>query len=79
MHHVALRTGHPAKLSRAVEMALGEEVGFHSNDVIPPQLVGFQDLPRRVTSVKKSDGLYGMKKFIVEEVRKELEAIGSDL
>lgn len=79
VHHVALATAHPAKFSRAVEMALGEEEGFHFRDVLPPQFVGLEDLPRRVTHVKKSDGLDGVKRVIVEEVRKELEANGSVL
>ena len=77
VHHVSLATAHPAKFSRAVEMALGEEEGFHFKDVLPPQFVGLEDLPRRVTHVKKSDGLDGVRRVIVEEVRKELEANGS--
>ncbi|KAL9066545.1 MAG: hypothetical protein Q9161_007520 [Pseudevernia consocians] len=77
VHHVSLATAHPAKFGRAVEMALGEEEGFHFKDVLPPQFVGLEDLPRRVTHVKKSDGLDGVRRVIVEEVRKELEANGS--
>ncbi|KAM0801605.1 threonine synthase [Usnea florida] len=77
VHHVALATAHPAKFSRAVEMALGEEEGFHFKDILPPQFVGLEDLPRRVTRVKKSEGLDGVKRVIIEEVRKELEATWS--
>ncbi|KAL9099896.1 MAG: hypothetical protein Q9163_004671 [Psora crenata] len=77
VHHVALATAHPAKFSRAVELALGEEEGFHFKDMLPPQFVGLEDLPRRVTRVKKSDGLDGVKRVIVEEVKKELWAKGS--
>ncbi len=76
VYHVTLATAHPAKFSRAVGMALGEEEGFHFKDMLPPQFVGLEDLPRRVTLVKKSDGLDGVKRVIVEEVRKELEANG---
>lgn len=76
-HHVALATAHPAKFSRAVEMALGEEKGFRFKDLLPPQLVGLEDLPRRVTHVKMIDGLDGVRRVIIEEVRKELEAHGS--
>ena len=77
VHHVALATAHPAKFSRAVEMALGEEKGFHFKDILPPQFVALEDMPRRVTRVKKSDGLDGVKRVIIEEVRRELEATGS--
>ena len=48
--HVVLATAHPDNFSRAVEIALGEEEGFHFKDVIPPQMVGSEGLPR------KSDG-----------------------
>lgn len=74
VYYVTLATAHPAKFSRAVEMALGEEEGFHFKDMLPPQFVGLEDLPRRVTHIKKSDGLDGVRRVIVEEVRKELEA-----
>lgn len=77
VYYISLATAHPAKFSRAVEMALGEEEGFHFKDMLPPQLVGLEDLPRRVTHVKKSDGLDGVKRVIVEEVRKDLETKGS--
>ena len=74
MYYVTLATAHPAKFSRAVKMALGEEEGFHFKYMLPPQFVGLEDLSRRVTHIKKSDGLDGVRRVIVEEVRKELEA-----
>ena len=76
-YHVALATAHPAKFSRAVEMALGEENGFHFKDMLPPQFVGLEDLPRRVTHIRKREGMEAVRNFIVDEVRKELEAIRS--
>ncbi|KAL8725960.1 MAG: hypothetical protein Q9166_007037 [cf. Caloplaca sp. 2 TL-2023] len=67
-HHIALATAHPAKFSNAVEMALKDESGFQFRDVLPEQFVGLDELPRRVTDVKKSDGLEGLKKFIRDRV-----------
>ncbi|KAL8788320.1 MAG: hypothetical protein Q9213_001717 [Squamulea squamosa] len=67
-HHIALATAHPAKFSNAVEMALKEEPGFEFKNVLPEQFIGLDELPRKVTDVKKSDGLEGLKKFIRQSV-----------
>ncbi|KAL8822859.1 MAG: hypothetical protein Q9191_006415 [Dirinaria sp. TL-2023a] len=71
VHNVALATAHPAKFSHAVELALREDKGFLFKDVLPPQFVGLEDLPRRCTSVQKRNGLDGLRKIIVEEVERE--------
>lgn len=78
VHNVALATAHPAKFSHAVELALREEKGFHFEDVLPPQFVGLEDLPRRSTSVQKSSGLDGLRKIIVDEVERERNGTYSD-
>ncbi|KAL8770201.1 MAG: hypothetical protein Q9209_004043 [Squamulea sp. 1 TL-2023] len=67
-HHIALATAHPAKFSNAVEMALKEEPGFEFKNVLPEQFIGLDELPRRVTDVKKADGLEGLRKFIRQRV-----------
>lgn len=67
-HHIALATAHPAKFSKAVEKALGEEEGFVFEDILPEELVGIKDLPRRVTEVRREDGLEGLRKLIRERV-----------
>lgn len=69
-HHVALSTAHPAKFSHAVERALSEEQEFLFNDILPPQLSVLERLPRRVIHVKRSDGLDGVRKIIMEEAGK---------
>lgn len=70
---VALSTAHPAKFSRAVEMALADLKGFEFRDILPPQFVGLEDLPRRQIHVQKSDNLDGIRKILIDEVEKELE------
>ena len=70
-HYVALSTAHPAKFSHAVELALSGEQGFQFNDILPPQLSGLDNLPRRLIHVRRSDGLDGVRKIIMEEVGKE--------
>jgi threonine synthase len=70
-HCVALSTAHPAKFSYAVELALQKEEGFQFKDILPPQLSGLDGLPRRVIHVRRSDGLDGIRKVIMEEVGKE--------
>ena len=73
--NVALATAHPAKFSHAVEMALEKEEGFKFEDVLPEEFVGLKDLERRLTHVRKSDGLEGLRKLIVDEVNKELKSL----
>ena len=77
VHNVALSTAHPAKFSNAVEMALRDEKGFQFKDVLPSEFVGLEDLPRRITNVQKAGGLDGLRKIIVDEVRKEKEGTHS--
>lgn len=66
--HIALATAHPAKFSKAVEEALKEEKAFKFQDILPEQFQGLEDLPRRKTTVKKSDGIEGMRKQIRDRV-----------
>ena len=70
---VALSTAHPAKFSRAVEMALADEKGFQFRDILPPQFVGLEELPRRQIHVEKADDLDGIRKILIDEVDRELE------
>ena len=72
VHNVALATAHPAKFSSAVEMALADADEFHFKDVLPPQFVGLEELPRRLRHVQKSGGLDGLRRVIVDEVKREL-------
>ncbi|KAE9964109.1 hypothetical protein BLS_008643 [Venturia inaequalis] len=71
-HHVALSTAHPAKFSNAVELALSKHSGFDFQSVLPKEFVGLEDLPRRVTDVKRSEGLEGVRKLVIAEVEAEL-------
>jgi threonine synthase len=71
VHCVALSTAHPAKFSDAVEMALAEEKAFRFNDILPPQLSRLNSLPRRVTHVQKSEGLDGIRRIIMDGVKRE--------
>jgi len=71
--NVALLTAHPAKFSRAVEMALLNEPGVQFKDILPPQFVGLEDLPRRYTCVLKSGGLDGIGRILVDEVKREVD------
>ncbi|KAF2674257.1 tryptophan synthase beta subunit-like PLP-dependent enzyme [Microthyrium microscopicum] len=73
-YNVALSTAHPAKFSHAVEMALVDEKEFQFKDVLPSEFVGLEDLPRRLIHVKKSGGLDGVRKLIIDEVEKELKS-----
>lgn len=69
---------HPAKFDNAVKMALEEEKGFDFEDVLPEQIIGLVDLPRRVMHAQKSGGLEGIRKLIVKEVEKESNDTSSD-
>ncbi|KAF2435259.1 tryptophan synthase beta subunit-like PLP-dependent enzyme [Tothia fuscella] len=71
-HHVSLSTAHPAKFSKAVDLALKEEKEFNFKNVLPKEFVGLEGLPRRVINVSKSDGLEGVRKIVIAEVEKEL-------
>lgn len=67
-YHIALATAHPAKFSAAVEEALASNSEFQFSDILPDQFKGFDDMPRRVTSVQKRDGLDGLRAFIRSKV-----------
>ena len=78
VHNVALATAHPAKFGHTVKLVLKEDTGFHFKDVLPPQFVGLEDLPRRCMSVQKSSGLDGLRKIIVDAVERERNGAHSD-
>ncbi|TKA68852.1 hypothetical protein B0A49_08082 [Cryomyces minteri] len=73
-HHIALATAHPAKFSKAVEMALGNEDGFDFTTVLPEQFVGLEDKPKRLTIAEKSKGFAGVRAIIRAELALEMEA-----
>lgn len=66
--HISLATAHPAKFSKAVEEALKGEKNFNFQDVLPEQFIGLEELPRRMTLVRKSDGIEGIRKQIRDRV-----------
>lgn len=67
--HISLATAHPAKFSNAVDLALADETGFQfERDVLPPEFVGLDKLPKRITYVQKSAGLEGIREIIKERV-----------
>lgn len=68
VHHIALATAHPAKFSDAVEMALQNEPEFEFEDLLPDQFNGLQELPRRLTSITKKDGVEGVRSLITSWV-----------
>ena len=70
---VALSTAHPAKFSRAVDMALANEEGFQFRDILPPQFIGLEDLPRRQIRIQKSGDLDSIRQILIDEVERELE------
>ncbi|KAF2120917.1 putative threonine synthase [Lophiotrema nucula] len=73
-HHISLATAHPAKFSNAVETALQGEKGYSWNEVLPVEMQGLEDKPRRVSHVKKSGGWQGVRTVVVAEVEAELQA-----
>ncbi|KAF2735466.1 tryptophan synthase beta subunit-like PLP-dependent enzyme [Polyplosphaeria fusca] len=73
-HHVSLATAHPAKFSNAVETALQGEKGYSWHDVLPKEMQGLEDKPRRVSYVKKAEGWQGVRTVVVAEVEAELNA-----
>ena len=68
---VALATAHPAKFAKAVETALAAEKGFQFRDILPTQFVGLEERPRRVRTVRRSDGLESLRDLIVGDVDQE--------
>lgn len=70
LHHVSLATAHPAKFSHAVELALKEEPGFSFETVLPEQLVGLEEMEKRVTDCKAD--WQAVREIVVKEVADEL-------
>lgn len=68
VHHISLSTAHPAKFSSAVELALKDEKDFEFSALLPEQFQGLEDLPRRLTDVKKSEGFEGVRSLIRSRV-----------
>jgi threonine synthase len=73
-HHISLATAHPAKFSKAVEMALQGQPGFSFDTVFPVEFHGLEDKARRVTVAKKAEGWEGVRRIVVAEVEAELAA-----
>lgn len=67
-HQIALATAHPAKFAHAVEEALKEESDFSFEDVLPEQFRGLEGMERRVTDVRKGEGIEGLRRLIRERV-----------
>lgn len=67
-YHISLATAHPAKFSSAVRLALKDEKDFNFEDVLPDQLKVLEKMSRRVTTVKKGDGLEGLRSLIRSRV-----------
>ncbi len=76
-HHITLATAHPAKVATAAEKALEGETDSKFEDLLPEQFVGIQDLPKRKTAVKKSDGIEGLRAIIRERVPASSPAVMS--
>jgi threonine synthase len=53
-------------------LALSKQSGFDYKSVLPKEFIGLEDLPRRVTDVKRSEGLEGVRKLVIAEVEAEL-------
>jgi len=67
-------TAHPAKFSAAVEDALKDQSGFDFNaTVLPKEFVGLEKLPKRVTTVARTEGLAGVRRIVIEQVEAELQ------
>jgi threonine synthase len=79
IHTVTLATAHPAKFAKAVEVALKDEEGFNfEQEVLPEQFVGLDRKERRVRKVDAGAGLEGIRRIIVEEVKREKERVGTE-
>ncbi|OCK85964.1 threonine synthase-like protein [Lepidopterella palustris CBS 459.81] len=73
-HHISLATAHPAKFSKAVEMALQGQPGFSFDTVLPEEFRGLEDKARRVTVARMADGWEGVRRIVVAEVEAERAA-----
>ena len=71
IHQVALSTAHPAKFSKAVEMALRDESDFHFQEVLPEEFIGLEDKHRNMTVLKPGETLEGLRDIITKEVEAE--------
>jgi threonine synthase len=68
---IALATAHPAKFANAVNLALKDEGGYDFNAILPKEFIGLETKQRKVRVVSKSQGLAGIRKVILDEVREE--------
>ncbi|KAK0645135.1 Threonine synthase [Lasiodiplodia hormozganensis] len=75
-HHISLATAHPAKFSQAVQLALKDQADFDFATVLPDQFVGLEQKEKRVTVVKKSDGVDGIRSLVIKRVEEEKLANG---
>ncbi|KAL0256216.1 threonine synthase [Diplodia seriata] len=75
-HHVSLATAHPAKFSQAVQLALKDQADFDFATVLPDQFVGLEQKEKRVTVVKKSEGVDGIRSLVIKRVEEEKLANG---
>jgi threonine synthase len=73
-YHVSLATAHPAKFSKAVEMALQGAHGFSFDAVLPEEFRGLENKPRWVMVAKKGEGWEGVRRIVVAEVEAERAA-----
>ena len=73
-HTISLATAHAAKFSNAVQEALRLEEGFNFKSVLPEQFVGLEQKEKKYLEVTRSQGLAGVRKIIIEEVEKEINA-----
>lgn len=71
-YHVTLATAHPAKFSSAVDLALSKKEKFQFKNILPDAFIGIEELPRRVTHLKKSDGIEGIRSVIINKIEQEL-------
>ncbi|KAF4310665.1 putative threonine synthase [Botryosphaeria dothidea] len=70
-HHISLATAHPAKFSQAVQLALKDQPEFDFATVLPEQFIGLEQKEKRVTVVKKSEGLAGIRSLVIKRVEEE--------
>ncbi|KAI9667634.1 MAG: threonine synthase [Bathelium mastoideum] len=70
-HQVALATAHPAKFSKAVEMALRDKPDFRFEEVLPEEFIGLEDKKRNMTILKPGETLEGLRNTITRELEAE--------
>ena len=70
-HQIALATAHPAKFSKAVELALRDEPDFRFQEVLPEEFIGLEDKKRNMTVLKPGETLEGLRDIITKELAAE--------